>query len=187
MTENDVQGPERLAALLRTHPMFGPIEDDTASPTQRQLDEHDSAQRRQRADGLATWLIDNGVSLPDSGDAPRAEPTGAAIEAAIAAIWLYTDSSSGVLKVDGFAKDVVLTALKAAYAVDRASAPAELFEQLKSALAEARSLIAAYHGEPGWADYQYSPEMKRINSAMAAACDVAALGSAPREILEGAK
>jgi hypothetical protein len=72
MTDS-VQGPERLAALLRTHPMFGPIEDDTASPTQRGRDEIDSAQRRQRADGLAEWLLARGVSLPDSGDAPRAE------------------------------------------------------------------------------------------------------------------
>ena len=51
--------------------MFAPIQDDTASPTQRQLDEHDSAQRRQRARGLAEWLLAHGVSLPDSGDAPR--------------------------------------------------------------------------------------------------------------------
>jgi hypothetical protein len=31
---------------------FGPIEDDTASPTQRQMDEHDSAQRRHAMDGV---------------------------------------------------------------------------------------------------------------------------------------
>lgn len=48
---------ETLAALLRTHPMFAPIYDDTASPTQREMDEHDSNQRRQRADDLAAWLL----------------------------------------------------------------------------------------------------------------------------------
>jgi len=81
---------------------------------------HEAAAVRDALNRLAAAA---GVSLPDSGDAPRVEPTEAAIEAALAAIWLYTDSSGGVLKVDGFAKDVVLTALKAAYAVDRASAP----------------------------------------------------------------
>ena len=70
----DSRGSE-LAALLRAHPMFAPIRDDTASPTQRQLDEHDSVQRRQRANGLAEWLLAHGVSLPDAGDAPPNDGT----------------------------------------------------------------------------------------------------------------
>lgn len=41
-----------------------------------------------------------------------------------------------------------------------------LTERLVSALAEARELIRAYHGLPGWAEYQHSPEMKRINGAL---------------------
>jgi hypothetical protein len=51
-----------LAALLQTHPMFAPIEDDTASPTQREMDEHNSRQRRERAAGLADWLLSHGVT-----------------------------------------------------------------------------------------------------------------------------
>ena len=74
------EGPDQLAALLRTHPMFLLPEDDTASPTQRQMDEHDRAQRRQRADGLAKWLFEHGV-----GGVSRAlpEPTPAFREAAV--------------------------------------------------------------------------------------------------------
>ena len=41
-----------------------------------------------------------------------------------------------------------------------------LTERLVSALTEARYLIGAYHGEPGWVEYQQSPEMKRINGVL---------------------
>lgn len=39
--------------------------------------------------------------------------------------------------------------------------------ELRAALAEAIDLIHAYHGEPGWSDYQASPEMKRLKAALA--------------------
>jgi len=54
---------QRIRELVRSHPMFAPIIDDTASPTQRQMDEHDTRQRQQRADGFAAWLVAHGVSL----------------------------------------------------------------------------------------------------------------------------
>lgn len=47
--------------------------------------------------------------------------------------------------------------------------PCQLFEQVIAALAEARDLVHSYYREPGWAEYQQSPEMKRINGAMDAA------------------
>ena len=52
----------------------------------------------------------------------------------------------------------------------------DLFYQLQAALAEARQIIRSFHGEPGWSDYQHSPEMKCINAALAAAYDVAGPG-----------
>lgn len=45
-------------------------------------------------------------------------PTEAAIQAAIDGLWLYTEVRGGVLQVDGFVRDVVEVALKAAYAAD---------------------------------------------------------------------
>lgn len=56
--------------------------------------------------------------------------------------------------------------------------PPELFERLAAALAEARSLLRSYHGEPGWSEYQQSPEMRRINGAMDASYKMSR-GAAP--------
>lgn len=42
-------------------------------------------------------------------------------------------------------------------------------EQLRDALVCARSTILAWHGDDAWSLYQQSPEMKQINSALAAA------------------
>lgn len=53
----------------------------------------------------------------------------------------------------------------------------ELLRALRDALAEARELIAAYHGEPGWAEYQHSPEMKRINTALSRVYDAVQVGA----------
>ena len=41
-------------------------------------------------------------------------------------------------------------------------------ETLRGALREALGLIRILHGEPGWEEYQSSPEMKRIAAALRA-------------------
>lgn len=53
---------------------------------------------------------------------------------------------------------------------DQTKADAELIAaapDLLNALNEAVGLLRIFHGEPGWLQYQCSPEMKRINSAIA--------------------
>lgn len=64
-----------LAALLRTHPMFVAIYDDTASPTQQEMDERFTKQLQQRADELAEWLLARGVQY-----APREHRAGCAAD-----------------------------------------------------------------------------------------------------------
>ena len=95
MTES-VQGPERLAALLY---------------------QGASGEAQVSWMEMAKFLLAHGVSLPDSGDAPRAEPSEAAIEAA----WKVVQEGDPSSRTDhdGFVKRLIVLALHAAYAVDR--------------------------------------------------------------------
>ena len=71
-------------------------------------------------------------------------PSEAAIQAAIDGLGLYTEVHGGVLQVDGFARDVVTVALRAAYAVDVEPlfARAEAAERERDEATEPGKLIA---------------------------------------------
>lgn len=74
MTER--QEVEAVAAILREHSIFKSIVDDTASPTQQEIDWNRHIWQRAAANSVAEWLLENVERIRAALGAPSSAPEG---------------------------------------------------------------------------------------------------------------